>query len=151
MTQLSQHWRLQDAEESQTATRLGIDNSVPPAAIPACGTTAAGLEQIQNQLQSQKQKPTPLRVSSWYRSPALNQALRGSRTSAHMEGWAADFTCPDFGSPLEVIQVILSSEIEFDQLIYEGTWVHVSFAPALRHQVLTAHFTSGGVTYSNGV
>jgi len=149
--QLSEHWSLADAEESATATRLGIDNSVPAEAAEHCRTTAAGLEQIQSQLQSQKQRQLKLRINSWYRSPELNAAIRGSKTSAHMEGLAADFTCPEFGTVLEIIEAILASEIEFDQLIYEGKWVHISFAPALRHQVLTAHFTPGGVSYSKGI
>ena len=59
----------------------------------------------------------------------LNQAVGGSRTSAHLEGLAADFTAPAFGSPLEVIRKIAASGIEYDQLIYEyGSWVHLGLA-----------------------
>jgi hypothetical protein len=36
-------------------------------------------------------------------------------------------------------------------VIEEGTWVHISFAPAMRQQVLTAHFDGDKATYRLGV
>lgn len=33
---------------------------------------------------------SPIRINSGYRCPELNKAVGGSKTSAHMEGWAAD-------------------------------------------------------------
>ena len=92
-----------------------------------------------------------IRISSGYRSPELNAAIRGAKKSAHLEGYAADFTCPSFGSPREVVRAIAASVIEFDQCIYEGTWVHISFDPDARRHVLTAHFGQGGTTYTEGV
>jgi len=45
----------------------------------------------------------------------------------------------------------LNSDIKYDQLIYEGTWVHISFAPAARQMALSATFLGGRVTYSQGI
>ena len=48
----------------------------------------------------------------------------GSRTSAHMDGRAADIHVRGM-SPVSVAQAIVNADIELDQLIYEGAWVHV--------------------------
>jgi len=64
--------------------------------------------------------------------------LLGSKdTSAHVLGFACDFICPAFGTPLEICKAIEASGIRFDQLIEEGTWVHLSIDPRMRQQVLT--------------
>jgi len=45
-----------------------------------------------------------------------------------------------------------SGEIRFDQLIWEGDWVHASFvAGKPRSEALTAHFRGGGVDYTKGI
>jgi putative chitinase len=91
-----------------------------------------------------------LEHSSGYRCPALNAAVGGSKTSAHMEGYAEDFWCPAFGSPAQIVHALAASGLKFDQLIYEHTWVHISFDPRLRQMVETAHFAPGGPTYTTG-
>ena len=69
----------------------------------------------------------------------------------HPQGWAIDFTCSGYGSPLEIVQTIAASSIKFDQCIQEGNLVHVSFDPRMRRQVLTATFVKGAATYSKGI
>jgi hypothetical protein len=66
-------------------------------------------------------------------------------------GYAADFISPTFGEPIKIVKALAATNVQFDQLIQEGTWVHVSFAPAMRRQVLTAHFVDGKVTYEEGI
>lgn len=87
----------------------------------------------------------PIHVTSGYRCADLNRAVGGSKTSAHMNGWAADFVCPAFGSPLQIAQELVKPNhgLRFDQLIMEGTWVHLSFDPQVRREVL--HAVPGGV------
>ena len=34
-------------------------------------------------------------------------------------------------------RAVAGSQLAFDQLIEEGTWVHISFDPRMRRQVLT--------------
>lgn len=58
-------------------------------------------------------------------------------TSDHRKGDAIDFSCPQFGSPFSVAQAIQASDIKYDQLIQEGTWVHISFGPRMRQEDLT--------------
>jgi len=73
---------------------------------------------------------TPILVSSGYRCPALNAAVGGSRTSAHLAGLAADFTAPGYGNVYQVARRIAQSDIRYDQLIHEyGAWIHIGLAP----------------------
>lgn len=128
---LSPHFTLDELTASETAARRGIDNDPPPGVVERLKHTAIGLEAIRTRLGA------PLHVSSGYRSPALNAAVGGSRNSAHVDGDAVDFICPRFGSPNVIVSALRDAGIPFDQLIEEfGRWVHVSFAPAMRGQVL---------------
>ncbi len=45
--------------------------------------------------------------------------------------------CFGFGAPIDVCRAIAGSGVPFDQMIEEGTWVHLSFDPKLRRQILT--------------
>jgi zinc D-Ala-D-Ala carboxypeptidase len=66
-------------------------------------------------------------VSSGYRSPELNQAVGGSATSDHCKGLAADFICPSYGSPNDIVRAIAASDLSFKQVIREfDKWVHLS-------------------------
>ena len=58
-----------------------------------------------------------------------------------------DFTCPDYGSPYKVAMELANSpSISFDQLILEGTWVHISFDPKMQRVVNVA-----GGQYKEGI
>lgn len=145
MTQLTAHFSLDELTFSSTAQRLGIDNKPDLETVARLTKLAMGLEQIRALLGA------PLHIDSGYRCPALNKAVGGVANSAHLDGYAADFVCPDYGSPLQIARAVAGSGIAFDQCIQEGTWVHVSFDPRARRQALTATFGPGGVTYSGGV
>lgn len=130
---LSEHFTLEEFTASSTAARAGISNA-PDATIRArLRITAERLEAVRTLLGH------PVIVTSAYRSPALNAIVPGSsNTSAHTLGWAVDFKCPGFGTPLQVCRAIAASGIKFDQVIHEyGQWTHVSFDPRLRMQTLT--------------
>lgn len=133
---------------SDAAVRKGIDNT--PAAMHLANirnVLAPGMQRVRECLGA------PVLISSGYRSPMLNRAIGGSATSQHCEGLAADFRAPAFGSPREVAQRLVAhaAALRFDQLIHEGAWVHISFAPQPRGQVLTAHFFPNRVTYTEGL
>lgn len=145
MTQLTDHFSLEELTASSAATRLGIDNTPTEEIKAHLQKLAYGLELVRVLLGA------PMYIDSGYRCAALNKAVGGAINSAHMDGYAADFVCPQFGTPLQIAQAIASSSIKFDKCIQEGHWVHISFDPRMRQQSYTAHFTDSGVTYTVGV
>ena len=140
---LSPHFNLAEFTQSQTAVRKGIDNTPNSVIINNLTIVAAYMETVRTLLNN-----LPISISSGYRSPALNKAVGGSPTSAHVNGWACDFICPSFGTPVQVVDKLKNSDLKFDQIIEEGTWVHISFAPTMRKQVMKASFKNGKPTYS---
>lgn len=119
--QLTPHFTLEELLVSETAARKGIDNTPDATALRNLRSLAELLERLRSKLGN-----LPVSVSSGYRSPALNAAIGGSKTSAHMQGLAADFIVPAFGTVLQTARAIAASGEKFDQLIYEyGRWIHV--------------------------
>ena len=143
---LSEHFTLDELTASQEATRHSINNKPNEKAVENLRMLAALLEQVRTLLGSHS-----IRISSGYRSLALNRAIGSGDTSAHVRGYAADFTCPAFGKPIEVAKKIAESNLKFDQLIYEGTWIHISCDPQNRRQLLTARFKDGHTYYTTGI
>ena len=142
---LSPHFSLAELVASQVATRKGIDNAPTPAIVTNLTRLAALLEQVRALVGA------PIAISSGYRSPALNKAVGGAGNSAHVLGLAADISTAKL-TPKALALLIRQSDIAFDQLIYEGTWVHIGLsAGAPRRQVLTAKFAGGGVSYVAGI
>lgn len=134
MTELTRHFSLQEATRSDTARRLGLSNDPSPAELERITETAYCMEQVRQVLGN-----NPVIVSSWYRSEAVNKAVGGVPNSAHRRGDAVDFSCPRFGSVTDVCKAIVESDLNFDQIIWEyGRWVHISFDPRMRRQVLRA-------------
>jgi zinc D-Ala-D-Ala carboxypeptidase len=132
---LSKYFDLSELTVSETAARRGMKNVPGGQQLENLKATAARMDEVREGLGS------PIIVTSGYRSPELNAAIGGSKTSAHCHGLAVDFTCPRYGNPLAVAKAVLASGIEFDQLIHEyGTWVHIGFAAPgkpSRRQLLT--------------
>ncbi len=132
---LTPHFTLEEMTFSEAAARLGLDNTPTPAAIANLGLVTALMERIRTLLGDR-----PIAVHSGYRSAEVNQSLGGVSTSAHCQGLACDFVCPDFGGPAEVALAIMKSDIEYDQLILEYGWVHFGLAQGgslSRHEALT--------------
>lgn len=146
--QLSSHFWLSEFTDSSTAVRLGIENAPDPLVQANLFKTAALMEEVRKLLGG-----LPIIISSGYRSEALNRAVGGSRVSDHLRGEACDFRCPAYGTPLQIAAAITKSDIKFGQLIFEGSWVHVSIPNRGKDngQVLTAKFSSGKATYSKGL
>ena len=144
---LSEHFSLDELTASETALRKGIDNTPPPVVTEKLRMLAATLEQVRSLLGNNS-----IRISSGYRCLALNRAIGSGDLSAHVLGYAVDFTCPKFGTPKEVAKEIAESNLKFDQLICEGNaWIHLSCDPQNRRQVLTARFEHGHTYYTTGI
>lgn len=144
--QLSKNFSLNELQASQTALRYGISNLAPEAAVGALK------DLVEHVLQPLRDTVgVPIKISSGYRSPALNKKVGGVAGSQHVLGQAADITVKGF-TTLEVCKIIIDSGIEFDQLINESNWVHVSYNKLCnRKQVLTANFDNEKVSYVSGL
>jgi len=130
---LSPHFLLSEFTQSQTARRLGIDNTPPPDVIENLKRTAMALEAVRTILGK------PIIISSGYRSPRLNKAIKGASKSQHVTGHAVDFICPAYGTPAEIVKTLLRTGMVFDQLILEfppDGWVHMSVTEKPRNQAL---------------
>lgn len=125
---LSAHFSLAEFTDSDTARRLGIDNSLPAELLGEAMNTAALMERIRLFLTERAGKDIGVLPSSGYRCLALNRAIGSKDSSDHVKMMAIDFRAPTFGTPFEVCQALVPvvDSLHIGQLIYEHTWIHVS-------------------------
>lgn len=149
---LSPHFSLREMTRSDTAARRGIDNSAPDSVRSALRMVAlAVLEPIRAEF-------GPVLITSGYRSPALNRAIKGSAKSQHMLGQAVDFEVPLIANAK--LAAWIEKNIDYDCLILEfhdprdpfSGWVHCSYVgQSNRKKSLTAQRVDGKVIYSEGL
>ena len=149
-TPLTDHFSLDELIASDTAVRQGIANQPSVEVAENLLLLAENLEKVRAIL------GRPMNISSGFRCQELNARIGGAQNSAHVQGLAADFTCPQFGTPVDTCRELLNhaDALDWDQLIQEGTWVHIAFAKhgdTARRDVLTANFSGGRTTYTRGV
>lgn len=140
-TYLSPNFSLEELTQSQTAARNGWSNKPSAAVLANLTKTAQKMEQVRAVL------GVVVMVNSGYRSVRVNKAVGGTEHSAHCKGYAVDFIAPRYGTPLAICHALVKSGIKFDQIIEEGTWVHISFDPRMRQKITTMR----GGKYSNGL
>ena len=148
---LSKNLTLKEVTKSDTANRLGIDNTPEDFDIKNLRAIA---EEVFQPLRDHF--GVPLFVSSGFRSKKLNKAIGGSKYSQHMVGEALDIDADVYGrvTNRELFRFIKENLI-FDQLIWEfgdddtPNWVHVSYKDKgqNRKQVKRAYRDSKGVYY----
>lgn len=116
---------------SATAKRLGIKNMMLPIQRQHFEDMR---EDILNPFR--EEWGTPIIVTSGFRSTALNQAVGGVSTSAHLYGWGIDMVPCEGRSVDELFDALkwwlLRKEKRFDQLIIErdskgSEWVHFGY------------------------
>jgi|TARA_R100000781_G_scaffold57694_1_gene37253 hypothetical protein len=125
---ISDHITYAEAIHSNTAKRKRIDNTPNPTQVEAMKLTAQEVfEPLREWVGG------PIKVNSFFRSVALNEAIGGVASSQHCKGQAIDLD-DVYGrkSNAEMFHWI-KENLCFDQLIWEfGTdmnpnWIHVSF------------------------
>lgn len=125
--QLTPHFSLAEL----TVTKTKLDNTPSKEVIEVLRTTAFYMEKVRELLGN-----VAITINSGYRSPDVNRAVGGTSNSSHTHGYAVDFTA--YGhTPLTIANILSKSNLKFDQLIYEKTWVHISFDPRMRGNILT--------------
>lgn len=151
MNDISAHITYREATFSQTAVRLGIPNAPDVNALVAMQVVA------QQCFEPARDRFGPIRVSSFYRSPALNKAIGGSLTSDHCLGRAIDCQAVEgHGVTNADLFHWMRDHLDYDQLIWEfgddaePAWVHVGYRSVAtnRHQSLRASRVGGSVVYS---
>jgi uncharacterized protein YcbK (DUF882 family) len=131
---LSNNFTLEELTQSETANRKGLDNTPTEEIKKNLVRLARFLEEVRHVLKR------PIMVNSAYRSPEVNKAIGSKPTSQHCIGCAADIRVPGL-TPNDIVNLVVDSNIEYDQLIREfDSWVHISipnnFADKPRKQVL---------------
>lgn len=141
---LSASFTLGEFVRSNTATRLDIDNTPTPQVVENLRKLCVAIWQpVRDHFGA------PVRISSGYRSPALNRAVKGSSSSQHMKGEAADGECDNVSNYL--LARWIEKNCVFDQLILEfhkpgdpnAGWVHASYREG-RNRGETLTIGSGG-------
>lgn len=142
---ISKHLELSELTRSESAKRLGVSNMPPTEHIENLKQLA---EHIFEPIREHFGKP--IRISSGYRSAILNKAVGGSNTSQHSLGQAIDIDMD--GTDIKNIDIFnFIKTLPFDQLIneFDYAWVHVSYSPKNRKQILKAIKSNGKTIYQN--
>jgi len=147
---LSKNFCLAELTKSQTAERMGLNNS-------------PNEDQTENLRLLCERVLQPIRdhfddivtISSGFRDPILSRKIGSSEKSQHCKGQAADFEI--FGTPNNKVADWIKENLMFDQLILEywepgepnSGWVHVSYNKDInlnRKEYLMAIKTEAGKT-----
>lgn len=117
---ISKNFSLQEFEKSDTATRLGINNTIKDGLIKE--NIKALVDDI---LQPLRDKwGGPLFINSGYRCLQLNKAVGGVPTSQHCLGQASDVGCSD---PYALAKLAKWMKLDYDQCILYPSFVHFSY------------------------
>jgi hypothetical protein len=150
---LSANFSLKELTKSDTATRLGIDNTPDDETIDNLKMLC---EKVLQPVRDHFGKSVT--VNSGFRSSETNQATGGSKSSDHVKGQAADIEIAGVANA-DLAQWIMDN-LDYTQLILEfytqgipdSGWVHVSYDPNnLKKQELTAVKVAGKTQYLNGL
>jgi hypothetical protein len=142
---MSEHFTLDDLTRSQTASRKGIDNTPPQQAIDSLNLLCSTLLEPARALLG-----VPISVDSGFRSEALNEAVGGAKSSAHLDGRAADLV-PQGVVLQAAFDLLRKSSLPYDQVIFEcRAWIHLAIArpgETPRRMALTAAGGPGHWSY----
>ena len=123
---LSEHFSLEEMVRSGVAIQKNIDNT-------PSGDDIERLRLLcRNVLEPVRRRFGVTRISSGYRSAALNTAVGGVNNSQHLLGEAADIHISDAAAG-ERIYNYIRDNLCFDQLLFEHRmsngcrWLHVSY------------------------
>ena len=147
---ISEHISEKEATKSVTAMRLGLANTPD-------GSILTNMKEIAERVFEPLRKWVggPIKISSFYRSEALNKAIGGSTKSQHCEGKAFDIDdIYGYKTNAEMFNYI-KDNLNFDQMIWEfgdstnPDWVHVSYVSdsTNRNKILKAVRDKGKTKY----
>ena len=147
---ISKHISYKEGVKSNTATRLGLDNTPGDYEL---GNMTLIAERLFEPLRAWV--GGPVKINSFYRSKELNLAIGGSQRSQHCEGRAIDLD-DTFGHKTNAeMFYYIKENLNFDQMIWEfgsdnnPDWVHISYVSEdqNRNRCLKALKKNGKTTY----
>lgn len=143
-----EHFTINELSKSDIAKKNGIDNTPDEA-------SKRNLELlVDNILDPLRRKwRKPIVVNCGYRCEELNKLVKGSKTSQHRFGQAADIedASRDEAENKRLFDLIREMRLPFDQLIneFDYSWIHISYSKTLRRgQVLEAKSVGGKTQYT---
>lgn len=133
MKNISEHITYEEATQSPTALRSGINNQPNDIQL---GNMVLVSEKCFEPLRKWYGKP--IKINSFFRCETLNKVVGGAKNSQHVEGCAIDMSA---GSKEENKKIFewAKANLQYDQLIneYNYSWVHISYKNVKnRNQVL---------------
>ncbi len=126
MESLSKYLTYQQAIKSDTALRLGINNTPNADQIEALREWGIHI------YDKVKGKFTKCYTTNVFRCDELNEAVGGALQSQHKKGEAGDIDSPSNVYNLEIFKWVLKN-VHFDQMIAEfpdangPSWLHISY------------------------
>lgn len=151
MDKISEHISYAEATKSQTAIRHGIDNTPNEKQLEAMRKVAENCFEPLREYHGM-----PIAITSFFRSPEVNEKIGGSNTSQHCTGQAMDIDADVFDNGITNKEIFewLRANVTYDQLISEypdedgnPRWVHISFIDNNRGEVLVAEKVNGKTKY----
>ena len=149
---LTENFTLKEMTKSYEAIRNNIKNIPSDSEVVNLKTLCVNvLQPIRNHY------GLAVTVNSGYRSLEVNTLVKGSKTSDHIKGMAADIEI--YGVPNIDLAKWIEKNLKFTQCILEfhelgvpnSGWVHVSYDPNnLKQQCLTAIIKDGKTVYLPG-
>jgi hypothetical protein len=151
---ISKHVSFKESIKSNTATRLGIDNTPGDYELSNMELIA---EKVFEPLRAWV--GGPVKINSFYRNKELNLAIGGSQQSQHCEGRAIDLDDTFRHKTNAEMYNYIKENLNFDQLIWEfgssknPDWVHVSYVSEdqNRNRCLIAYKENGKTKYKKAV
>jgi zinc D-Ala-D-Ala carboxypeptidase len=147
---ISEHVSEIEGTKSITAIRLGIDNTPGEEEMKNMKLIA---QKIFEPLR--KYVGGPIKINSFYRCPALNKAIGGSKKSQHCQGRAMDIDDTFGVMSNSTMFNWIQDNLSYDQIIWEfgdeynPDWVHVSYVDekSNRNRALQAYRENGKTKY----
>ena len=147
---ISKHISEKEATKSVTALRLGIDNTPD-------GDTLNNMKLVAEKVFEPLREYVggAIKINSFYRSSALNEAIGGSTRSQHCKGQAIDIDDIYGHKTNKEMFTWIKDNLDFDQMIWEfgnednPDWVHVSYVSEdkNRNRILKAVRDEGKTKY----
>ena len=138
------YFTIKELTSSQTAKKLGIDNTPTPEVRVKLNTLIYALDKIRERYGK------PITVTSGYRCPALNKAVGGAVNpdgtpkSQHCKGEAADIVGENKTETKKIFDI--AKELgNYDQLLFEtnsngAVWVHISYKATGNRKIINENF-----------